>query len=634
MGWGFREYMHKIGTGVNPNPPCSIGMDVAFLIDYTGSMGGVIDTVKAAVGDIVTAIDTEVGAGNYRLGLVISDEYNGVGLPTYNGSAGYIALPAPQKDVNAGIGHTQYNTAMELFSSNNDASFTTQLNLLNTGPFPLGNGDGIPEPLDMALDLVVNSNFLNSFRINVAKYVLIFTDAPPGGDDDVYNGTDDAKVATLTTDCIDAGIKVFVIGGGATQTVWQDLATNTGGTFNTSFDSEVIISEIIASCQELEAPVADAGIDQVIQIPTTSVSLDGSASFDLDGTIDVWLWEKISGGTGTITTPAASMTTVTGLEWGDYVFKLTVTDNDALVDTDSMALRVDPEAAITFDTTSTLAAWQANTVTNGGSILRWELTGGVANIVTANQPILDLSLNGSTVNGYIGDTIGVTDFNVAGLSITAITLTGNTGLLTLNVGDNTLTALDVTDNTALTSLSFYTNNIATVDLSLNTALTQLSCFDAGLTSLNVNANTSLDFLSCSDNNLGTLSVALNTALLQLECSNTSISALDVTNNTLLTDLTFGNNTVSTIDLSLNTALTLVNCINNSLTNLVITNNTLLTDLRCHGNVLVAGDIDNIIIQLDTNGLSNGFLSIPTGRTAASDAARTNLISNGWTVNEI
>lgn len=635
MGWAFREFIHKIGIGINPDPPCSVGMDVAFLIDYTGSMGGVINTVKAAVGDIVTAIDTEVGAGNYRLGLVISDEYLKAAVPTYNASAGYTSLPAPQKNVNTtGPTTNQYNTAMELFDTNNDASFTTQLNLLNTGPFPLGNGQGAPEPLDMALDLVVNSDFLNAFRINVAKYILIFTDALPGGDDDTYNGTDDAKIATLTTNCIDAGVKVFVIGAGANQTVWQNLATNTGGTFNAAFDSEVIISEIVASCQQLEAPVADAGADQIIQIPTTSVSLDGSSSFDLDGTIDTYLWEKLSGGTATITTPNGSMTTVTGLEWGDYVFKLTVTDNDALVDSDSMAVRVNPEAAITFTTTSVLGAWQASTVTNGGSTLRWELTGGITDTATADQPIFDLSLNGGTVNGYIGDTISVTDFNVSGLDIETIDLTSNVNLLTLNVGENNLTALDVTDNVNLTSLSFYTNTIGTIDLTNNVDLIQLSCYDSGITALNVDVNTSLEFLSCSNNNLGTLSVALNTALLQLECSDTSISALDVTNNTLLTDLNCDGNTISTLDLSLNTALTLVNCSNNSLTNLVITNNTLLTDLRCEGNALVSGDIDNILIQLDTNGLSNGFLNIPIGRTAASDAARTSLLGKGWTINEI
>jgi hypothetical protein len=42
-------------------------------------------------------------------------------------------------------------------------------------------------------------------------------------------------------------------------------------------------------------PIAIAGPDQVITLPTDSVLLDGSASNDPDGTISEWLWQKISG---------------------------------------------------------------------------------------------------------------------------------------------------------------------------------------------------------------------------------------------------------------------------------------------------------------------------------------------------
>ena len=43
------------------------------------------------------------------------------------------------------------------------------------------------------------------------------------------------------------------------------------------------------------APTAIAGPDQVITLPTDSISLDGSASSDPDGTISEWLWTKIEG---------------------------------------------------------------------------------------------------------------------------------------------------------------------------------------------------------------------------------------------------------------------------------------------------------------------------------------------------
>ena len=48
-------------------------------------------------------------------------------------------------------------------------------------------------------------------------------------------------------------------------------------------------------CKGNKPPIAIAGPDQVITLPTDSVLLDGRSSSDPDGTISVWLWTKISG---------------------------------------------------------------------------------------------------------------------------------------------------------------------------------------------------------------------------------------------------------------------------------------------------------------------------------------------------
>ena len=60
-------------TGSNTDL-CNNGMDVVFLVDYTASMGGEIDDVKTGISNIVSTINTESG-GDYRLGLVVFDEY-------------------------------------------------------------------------------------------------------------------------------------------------------------------------------------------------------------------------------------------------------------------------------------------------------------------------------------------------------------------------------------------------------------------------------------------------------------------------------------------------------------------------------------------------------------------------------
>jgi hypothetical protein len=44
-----------------------------------------------------------------------------------------------------------------------------------------------------------------------------------------------------------------------------------------------------------QPPIANAGPDRAITLPTDSISLDGNASKDPDGKISEWLWTKISG---------------------------------------------------------------------------------------------------------------------------------------------------------------------------------------------------------------------------------------------------------------------------------------------------------------------------------------------------
>lgn len=76
-----------------------------------------------------------------------------------------------------------------------------------------------------------------------------------------------------------------------------------------------------------QAPVVNAGSNQTITFPA-AVTLNGTGSYDPDGSITSYLWTKASGPAGgTITTPTGSTTTVTGLPVGTHVFNLVVKDN-------------------------------------------------------------------------------------------------------------------------------------------------------------------------------------------------------------------------------------------------------------------------------------------------------------------
>jgi Domain of unknown function (DUF4082)/F5/8 type C domain/Secretion system C-terminal sorting domain/Fibronectin type III domain len=91
------------------------------------------------------------------------------------------------------------------------------------------------------------------------------------------------------------------------------------------------------------APViANAGTNQTITLPVSSVSLDGSGS---SGTITSYAWTQLSGpNSSVITTPTAVTTTVTGLVAGSYVFQLSL---NAGVSLSQVTITVNPLAGST-----------------------------------------------------------------------------------------------------------------------------------------------------------------------------------------------------------------------------------------------------------------------------------------------
>ena len=86
-------------------------------------------------------------------------------------------------------------------------------------------------------------------------------------------------------------------------------------------------------------PIANAGTDITITLPVSSVTLNGVVN-DSDGVVVSQQWTKVSGGVATITNPANAITTVTGLVEGNYVFRLSTTDDKGATDTDDVSITV------------------------------------------------------------------------------------------------------------------------------------------------------------------------------------------------------------------------------------------------------------------------------------------------------
>jgi len=263
-------------TGSLPNSaanPCEDGLDVCFIIDYTSSMGGVINTVKLGLSDVIAHINTE-SSSDYRLSMITVDEKT-TGTPNYSACSQYTGLPTAQKyNIEGSTNKYQIITAWEMFpttGNNNSTSFTEAVDDLNEGVdngvganprygpcIQLGSGAGGPEPMDVGLGLVINStNFVNNFRTAAAKYIIMLTDNSPSGPDDAFTEADYNQVLVYASTCVFRGIKVFVLGSGVNKFVtvngtarypWRELADQTGGTWDTTYDTTDVEADITVAC--------------------------------------------------------------------------------------------------------------------------------------------------------------------------------------------------------------------------------------------------------------------------------------------------------------------------------------------------------------------------------------------------
>ncbi|MEI9913340.1 MAG: T9SS type A sorting domain-containing protein [Bacteroidota bacterium] len=94
------------------------------------------------------------------------------------------------------------------------------------------------------------------------------------------------------------------------------------------------------------APIANAGNNIILTLPTNSTTLTGSGT-DANGTISNYAWTRVSGPTTfTFGSAGAATTTLTGLVQGTYVFRLTVTDNNGATGTDDVTVTVNASAPV------------------------------------------------------------------------------------------------------------------------------------------------------------------------------------------------------------------------------------------------------------------------------------------------
>ena len=173
-------------------------------------------------------------------------------------------------------------------------------------------------------------------------------------------------------------------------------------------------------------PVVKVSSPQTITLPTSSVTLSGSATAATGRSIISQTWTKISGGAATIISPASNTTAVSGLVPGTYTFALNVLDNGGLRASGTVLITV-----LAASTPPTLKVSGAQTITLPASTVT--LTGSA----TAET--------GHTIASWLWTkTSGLAGITITSASSATTTVTG------LAKGTYTF-LLTVTDNTKLTA---------------------------------------------------------------------------------------------------------------------------------------------------------------------------------------
>lgn len=161
-------------------------------------------------------------------------------------------------------------------------------------------------------------------------------------------------------------------------------------------------------------PIASAGSDLSISLPMAQLSLDGSASYDPDGSIELYNWTQVSGpvqvtfNSNTIATPI-----IKGMSAGKYTFRLSITDDGGLTSIDIMKLEVmkAPNVApIANSGADTTVSFGADYQLNGSASFdpdgqhlnyNWTTLSGPGGITLANSATATPTVTGSTGGQYI-----------------------------------------------------------------------------------------------------------------------------------------------------------------------------------------------------------------------------------------
>ena len=206
-------------------------------------------------------------------------------------------------------------------------------------------------------------------------------------------------------------------------------------------------------------PVADAGADKAVTLPTSEVYIQSTAS-DADGSIASYKWTKVAGAAAGMTNTGGSRLRVYNLVEGSYTFRLTVTDNKGATAFDNVNVTVTaaptinilPVAYAGADKTTSAASITiyGSATDKDGTIVsyKWEkYAGGAVTLTNAMTP--NVTVSGMTDGKYylrllVTDNKGATDLDYMNITVNGSTTTVSNIAPVANAGSDKVIASSTT----------------------------------------------------------------------------------------------------------------------------------------------------------------------------------------------
>lgn len=340
-------------------------------LKVSGPAGGTITTPAA----FQTSVTGYTNPGTYSYSVTVTDNQGATATSVVQVVVNASPPPNQPPVVNAGADKliTLPTNSVNLSGSATDADGTVQSYQWTKISGPVSFTFGTPNAAGTALTNLTNGLYILQLQATDNQggigtdQVTVQVNKPPNVPPIPNAGTD--QIVQLPTTTTNLAGSATDPDGVIVSHIWSALAANpaavsfgnvnsyTSSVSNLTVpgsyyiiltvvdDSSVTVRDtmiILVNAIPNQAPVANAGVSQVITLPTATTTIDASASTDPDGNPLTYLWTKVSGPLSyIIASSTQARTLVSNLVSGKYVFNVRVSDNLGLFSNDTMTVEVD-----------------------------------------------------------------------------------------------------------------------------------------------------------------------------------------------------------------------------------------------------------------------------------------------------